>query len=142
MVSLLFFFFPSAISALLFLFLFSTNGFPSPPLSTSPAPQYLSFLCIFFHFFIEVVTSVNFFSPAYIFVDPCISCSLPLLYPSWLATVDVHFQLPSVQLSLSNVFPSRYWWCFTNSDQLMKYSWIHTVVVSHHHCRHYWHTSV
>ena len=74
-------FFSSAIPALFFLFLFSTHGFPSPPLSTSPAPQYLCpFVCIiFFHLFIEAVSSVSFFS--IFFINRCIYCFSASLIP-------------------------------------------------------------
>ncbi len=54
---------------------FSSNVY----LSCSPVS--LSFLCIFFHFFIEVVTLVSIFSLVSIFIDLCIYCfsdSLPI----------------------------------------------------------------
>ena len=59
-----------------------THEFPSPPLSNLLLPS-LSFLCIFFHFFLEVHSYVSqFFSPAFFFW-PCILQLLSLSYTNY-----------------------------------------------------------
>ncbi len=64
------------------------------------------YLCIFFHFFIEVVASVSLFSPTLTLVFYCFSASL---IPLWIA-VAVAFFLLICPMSP----PSPWWLCFTN----------------------------
>ena len=58
----------------------------------SYSPVSLSFLCVFFHFFIEVdISVVSFFSPVSILINLCILLLLCISYtPLWLVTVDEH----------------------------------------------------
>ena len=70
---------------------------------TSPAPQYLCPFCVFFHFFIEVVTSVSFFSPSILLTlaFSCFSVSLiPIMvsYCRWTLSPN-SVQWSSVQFS-------------------------------------------
>ncbi len=69
-------------SQLFFLFL-STHG--SLILCLSPAPQHLSFLCISFHFFIEVATSVS--HASLFFFPPCVLL-LPFFFLSTLSQLS------------------------------------------------------
>ena len=63
----------------------SNHGFHSPPpVYLSYSPVCPSFVCIFLHFFIEVVTSVGFFSPALTLAFSSFSASLiPIMISYW-----------------------------------------------------------
>ncbi len=105
----------------------STHGFPSPPVYLSCCPVSLSFLCIIFHFFIEVCSYISqlfltcFYSPV------SLSLSLSLLYPLWLVTVDEHsfptgimVSVLTLQSAVAGQIPGRLLFFFSYFFPLVK----------------------